>query len=817
MAADTEDLNQYKPVNLYESLHCRLCSEQNSSGVNIYSETFDSHTLDFLINSYLPVTVENDARFPQTICPGCHIHLQATISFFDLLVEGQKKLRELLNQNIDVGNPAYIAETVKHPLNKPLYNRDHELHIKASSAAAVTPEKAVETRRRGRPRKSFLDTCNSLANNNVLSLPAIAEENEENAQDGDSAKRRRKIPARFEETVNGKELEKVFAKTLYSHASSDDSDCGQPQNVIGHVRAADSGQGLCEVVLNPNKTRHRLKFRCESCNMVFSQESKLHKHNAEGHNIRTDSTNNNASPTETNNPEDVEKKIPCDICGKKYRHSASLQGHILARHSTNAPKLEDGQFTCDLCDKKFGHMSSLIYHKEAKHSRADKLYACNKCDKTFKHRQHLRCHQTVHSGLRIYTCDLCEGKFKTKGNLVSHRAKHSKEKNFNCDICGRHFSYQTSLILHKRSHTGAKPFECADCGKKFSQKGNLKEHVRTHTGEKPFECRVCGKKFTTSSQFSLHFKRHLGFKPWKCEYCGKAFLHKNTWRCHLRRHRGEKPYSCKSCDKTFSESWALKKHARLHTGEKPYSCPICSRSFSDCSNLAKHKKVHLPKDPKPDFINATDIKINLGTNSNSSEEQLWTFISRDSNNGVDMNTRNQQIIYVTYDNPGDNNARLSEQLLLSKDQLDQLAKKEVDNKDRKVEVEEDNSNELNGLFVPAMQVLDDQGNPLKFASNGALFQVTTMDGQPLQVALGEEETFPLAIASNGADSVVHHLKPINNLPLVSNIPENIAVAPRAAEGIQFVPDDQHFKIISDLNTAALNLTEETGLYNLHII
>ena len=32
---------------------------------------------------------------PRTICPGCNIQLESTIQFFDLLVEGQKKIREL--------------------------------------------------------------------------------------------------------------------------------------------------------------------------------------------------------------------------------------------------------------------------------------------------------------------------------------------------------------------------------------------------------------------------------------------------------------------------------------------------------------------------------------------------------------------------------------------------------------------------------------------------------------------------------------------------------------------------------------------------
>lgn len=40
--------------------------------------------------------VEEDGKFPRIICPGCNIQLEATKFFFDLIIEGQTKLRELI-------------------------------------------------------------------------------------------------------------------------------------------------------------------------------------------------------------------------------------------------------------------------------------------------------------------------------------------------------------------------------------------------------------------------------------------------------------------------------------------------------------------------------------------------------------------------------------------------------------------------------------------------------------------------------------------------------------------------------------------------
>lgn len=41
--------------------------------------------------------MENNGKFPTVICPGCNIQLEATILFFDLIIAGQAKIRNLYN------------------------------------------------------------------------------------------------------------------------------------------------------------------------------------------------------------------------------------------------------------------------------------------------------------------------------------------------------------------------------------------------------------------------------------------------------------------------------------------------------------------------------------------------------------------------------------------------------------------------------------------------------------------------------------------------------------------------------------------------
>lgn len=40
--------------------------------------------------------VSNDGCNPRWICGGCHLQVEATVEFFDLVITGQDKLRELI-------------------------------------------------------------------------------------------------------------------------------------------------------------------------------------------------------------------------------------------------------------------------------------------------------------------------------------------------------------------------------------------------------------------------------------------------------------------------------------------------------------------------------------------------------------------------------------------------------------------------------------------------------------------------------------------------------------------------------------------------
>lgn len=75
---------------------------------------------------------------------------------------------------------------------------------------------------------------------------------------------------------------------------------------------------------------------------------------------------------------------------------------------------------------------------------------------------------------------------------------------------------------------------------------------------------------------------------------------------------------------------------------------------------------------------------------------------------------------------------MTEKLLIHKDDLEQFKKEQAEMMDEaaveeEAEVAEQQSqqprNDLNRIFVPTMHVIDEDGNPFKFSTDGTLFQV----------------------------------------------------------------------------------------------
>ncbi|CAG9860302.1 unnamed protein product [Phyllotreta striolata] len=627
---------------LRDSKFCRLCAEENHNGVDLFNENDNSAKLSELINKYLPIVVEENDKFPKIICPGCHIQLEATKLFMDLIIRGQLKLREIGQRQ---EKKMKIAELETEYFNKllasTLYLSDHELKLRAEGLDK--PKK-----KRGRPPKKSVEVKVGYIEEKVQE-----QEEQEEEELGPDGRRKRKVkaPARFDGIVQGKELDEILKKEgVIDEKKEICKNKAEVKNfageiIIGRIES-EYGEDLGQPIfikqktkeVNFKKTVSFKKFECPYCFKIFIQEANFNEH------LNCHKSEENATQNEKNNNIKIEfnEQATMESIADTTMEEIVKDSHDVTNVETEPKANNNKCYPCKICGKVLQHKSSLLYHKETEH--AHKRFICNKCNKTFKNKQLLQRHQIVHSDLRPYICPICNSGFKTQANLMNHEAVHTKEKRFECPKCQQKFAHKTSLSLHQRLHEGKKPYTCEYCQKSFSQNGNLLEHKRIHTGEKPFFCEVCGRNFTTSSQLKIHVKRHTGEKPWECEICSKKFLHKDVFKLHLRRHYNDRPFVCSVCNKSFMERFSLKNHQRLHTGEKPYKCDYCQKTFSDKCNLKKHVK--LQKCVKKTF--------NLPLTEKSNTLQLTQLIDQQGN-PVSITTQDGQTIPIVTSGDDDNN------------------------------------------------------------------------------------------------------------------------------------------------------------------
>ncbi|KAK5906631.1 hypothetical protein CesoFtcFv8_004559 [Champsocephalus esox] len=166
----------------------------------------------------------------------------------------------------------------------------------------------------------------------------------------------------------------------------------------------------------------------------------------------------------------------CIKCSKVFSTPHGLEVHVRRSHSGTRP------YACDICGKTFGHSVSLEQHK-AVHSQ-ERSFDCKICGKSFKRSSTLSTHLLIHSDTRPYPCQYCGKRFHQKSDMKKHTFIHTGEKPHKCQVCGKAFSQSSNLITHSRKHTGYKPFSCDLCGKGFQRKVDLRRHKETQHGLK---------------------------------------------------------------------------------------------------------------------------------------------------------------------------------------------------------------------------------------------------------------------------------------------------------------------------------------------
>ncbi|KAH9633582.1 hypothetical protein HF086_016316 [Spodoptera exigua] len=627
-------------VVLYNSNVCRLCGEENDNGTLLYSSEENNQNLFEVINTYLPIKVSDDGQLPRTICPGCTIQLEATVEFLNLIINGQKVIRELHNREKEYKRSLLLPPTEQDIItDKIIYEvntSDGVYHVEHPIALQVAGFEKPK-RKRGRPPKKP-KTPEELAKEAAAKEHEAKLAKKTEKEEEPSGKRRRKTPTRFKEAVQGKELERIFKEEGVTDGEESEIENLKGQlidkkppvprepEVIGHLE--ESGE---LVVVVKGKGRGRPKecaicgmeftctgrymshiaqhgpvlYQCEQCSETFTTRLSFNNHQSEvghtGHNIIPCKKNTERNRNKKNAKAQLETVSVVEEDPLSITDMSPVQtiDNVILPVANSLPDLDPQLIVVDnevsasdsqrTANPKI-EISSPIADNDVKVVGTD-VTVTEKSDEVDQV-------VTTPSGKPRLKCPHCDKTFSSKQSKSLHiKATHQGERPYACAECGARFAYPRSLALHAVSHrrhrsTPAKGYACDLCGKlcnsSFKTKANLLNHSLLHSGVKKFSCDICKHKFAHKASLTLHMRWHTGQKPYACNICGKSFSQKGNLSEHERIHTGEKPFQCTQCPRKFTTSSQYRLHVRRHNSEKPFVCTHCGKRFVSRGSWAAH-------------------------------------------------------------------------------------------------------------------------------------------------------------------------------------------------------------------------------------
>ncbi|KAJ8263119.1 hypothetical protein COCON_G00155760 [Conger conger] len=266
-------------------------------------------------------------------------------------------------------------------------------------------------------------------------------------------------------------------------------------------------QARCHMrkVKRKTRTKHRRKsqfFPCRSCDMVFSQTSKLYLHRKEQHcRLEGDGKQRTARPAGQ-----LKRKHthPCYLCSKVFPDALSYWAH-LKTHSGQQRRIQRGKMVSEL-------------DKEQQVDQR-RLFQCPQCDKAYSHRCNLSRHLHTHSKIREKsdpvlgpTDEIGEGpagkggRSSIKGHQA-HKKCQDKEDDgtFPCPSCEEVFSLHSALREHEEVHQSmGGGWRCSVCSHGLDSFRRMGRNVAGF-----YHCVPCKHAFQTLSVFLQHCQMHL--------------------------------------------------------------------------------------------------------------------------------------------------------------------------------------------------------------------------------------------------------------------------------------------------------------------
>lgn len=222
-------------------------------------------------------------------------------------------------------------------------------------------------------------------------------------------------------------------------------------------------------------------------------------------------------------------KLSCAVCSIKCSNIRSLSRHIHEHFS---------QYTCELCGKSFATSTSLQKHIEFACSFVPKQRRCRKCKVPLYSLEDQKKHFETSKNCRQHLCYVCGERFSNWKQKRHHmeEAHGIPKKVYPCLECGVVFKKPNSFRSHFQIVHTDKHFECPSCERKFASKSLLDRHKVAHSNEKLFSCDVCSKSFPRKYTLSQHMWIHSDVKQYECKMCDKQFNQKVTWKTHMKSY-----------------------------------------------------------------------------------------------------------------------------------------------------------------------------------------------------------------------------------------------------------------------------------------
>ncbi|WAR11752.1 ZN423-like protein [Mya arenaria] len=353
-------------------------------------------------------------------------------------------------------------------------------------------------------------------------------------------------------------------------------------------------------------------FRCNICDMKFSQLSGLQTHKLQDHGLKLVSGSKHSpslSPHQSNHSSG--DALVTSVYGDIFMQTGESSG------SENHTSLLQNALTSSLGVSLSGSPESSgvenSFSEKLVSSFGEKLcLACPFCSQTFKCKADLEKHSKIHLNTGSQKCNICDEVFTSTGVLAEHKLTHCKIQQGNiCVACKIPIKNEEQFYLHSQEHgfQGA-VMQCIVCRQTLASMLELQMHGKHHFQTKaPFHtCCVCLNSFDSGD--SLISKLNSSGRTYYvckacyngsagenvCKQCGAKFGSPTALDVHMATHR--KSYQCIKCQDSFSSEQEIQMHVATHmmTEGNVHECFLCFVVLDSPAKLQCHLIEHSFKD-----------------------------------------------------------------------------------------------------------------------------------------------------------------------------------------------------------------------------